>query len=422
VIGLSAKRRRRALRRREEALLRQRLRDLGLKIESSPVEPLVERLAEECRAAGITALSPVCYLSDEWGVPCGDPVIGVPFYLADERVKALAGDVVEGEDEEDALRYLRHEMGHAFNYAYRLHATPAWRKLFGSFARKYSEDYRPRPFDARFVRHLPGFYAQKHPDEDFAETFAVWLTPGSDWRERYRGTPAIRKLQYVDKIVRALGARPPRVCPSPHRDLPVERLAHTLGEHIHRAKGRRARIPASFDGDLRDVFPGWGPTRAADLIWRHEATIVREVARWTGARDGAIRSVIEHLAARAEDLELRGRPAEEARELASIVALTTTLATSFAREGQFVPPVERSRSRRPKAEVLEEAGASFPARTRRPAGKERPRSRAVAAEPGDRPSCGRGRKPPRPRSRSRPRKAVAKRRPLALARRRRSRG
>jgi hypothetical protein len=84
--------------------------------------------------------------------------------------------------------YLRHEAGHAFNYAYRLYQTPEWRELFGPFNRPYRERYRPIPFDRNFVRHIEGWYAQKHPDEDFAETFAVWLTPGSRWRVRYRGS------------------------------------------------------------------------------------------------------------------------------------------------------------------------------------------------------------------------------------------
>ena len=37
--------------------------------------------------------------------------------------------------------------------------------------------------DPEFV----GAYAASHPEEDFAETFAVWLTPRSNWRQSFPG-------------------------------------------------------------------------------------------------------------------------------------------------------------------------------------------------------------------------------------------
>ena len=49
-------------------------------------------------------------------------------------------------------------------------------------------------------------YAQKHPDEDWAETFAVWLE-GGPWRRRYRDWQvALAKLEYVDRDRRASSA------------------------------------------------------------------------------------------------------------------------------------------------------------------------------------------------------------------------
>ena len=35
--------------------------------------------------------------------------------------------------------------------------------------------------------HLDPWYAQSHPDEDFAETFAVWLTPEVQLEDALRG-------------------------------------------------------------------------------------------------------------------------------------------------------------------------------------------------------------------------------------------
>jgi len=137
-------------------------------------------------------------------------VIGVPFYLADPKLAELVRAVNDIEDEREILMYLRHEAGHAFNYAYELYKTKEWIELFGPFDRPYVETYAPIPFSRRFVRHVAGWYAQKHPDEDHAETFAVWLTPRSAWKKRYAGWPALKKLEYVDELMGEIaGRRPP---------------------------------------------------------------------------------------------------------------------------------------------------------------------------------------------------------------------
>src|SRR5438874_2580654 len=171
------------------ALLGRRISDLGLSIRGTFIEHLVDRLYEELAAKGL-ALRPPVYLSDEWGCPEGTPLIGVPFYLADPRLSRIeeevAGDV---ENERDIMRFLRHEAGHAFNYAYRLYDRADWRRLFGPYSRPYAERFRANPFSREYVRHILGWYAQKHPDEDFAETFAVWLTPGRNWEREYGSWP-----------------------------------------------------------------------------------------------------------------------------------------------------------------------------------------------------------------------------------------
>src|SRR5206468_1860446 len=158
------------------------------------------------------------YLSDEWGCPDGHPVIGIPFYLADPKLARLEREMNDLEDDREIMMYMRHEAGHAFNYAYRLFATPEWRRLFGPFNRRYRDHYRPVPFSRKHVRHIAGWYAQKHPDEDFAETFAVWLTPRSGWRRKYRSWPAFRKLRYVDLAARRVREQ-------------VERIVRTCREH-----------------------------------------------------------------------------------------------------------------------------------------------------------------------------------------------
>src|SRR5688572_16769111 len=187
-----------------EELLGQRISDLGLDIKGTRVEQLVDQLYSELAVKGLSFRPPV-YLSDEWGCPDGTPLIGVPFYLADPRLERIESEMSLGvEDDQEAMRYLRHEAGHAFNYAFQFHTRPEWQQLFGSFGRPYRERYRANPFSRAHVRHILGWYAQKHPDEDFAETFAVWLTPDSDWRNEYAGWPALRKLEYVDAVMREI--------------------------------------------------------------------------------------------------------------------------------------------------------------------------------------------------------------------------
>ena len=176
---------------KDEELLNVRICDLGVRIEGSELEKRVREFQEELAARGVT-FRPECYLGDEWFSPEGVPAIAIPFYLAHPRLKSLEMHQmleVEGGTAESCQMLLRHECGHAIDHAYRFSSRKDWRGIFGSPDAEYTpETYKPHPYSRGFVRHLPNWYAQSHPDEDFAETFAVWLgaTP-DDWRQRYRG-------------------------------------------------------------------------------------------------------------------------------------------------------------------------------------------------------------------------------------------
>ena len=187
-----------------KSLLGERISRLGLKLEGSPMQGYVADLYRELEAKGLKRFRPPTYFTDEWGCPSEEPIIGIPFYLADANLSRLEKEFDDLEDVREIRMYLRHEAGHAFNYAYKLFETPEWRERFGPFNRPYRDRYRPIPFHRGFVRHMEGWYAQKHPDEDFAETFAVWLTPRSRWRQRYKGWPALDKLRYVDRVAHSL--------------------------------------------------------------------------------------------------------------------------------------------------------------------------------------------------------------------------
>lgn len=316
-----------------EALLGRRIAELGLRIEGSPVQALGEELYRELDARGLVFKPPV-YLSNEWGCPDGVPLIGVPFYLADRRLARLEEEyAVEVEGEEDAIRFLRHEAGHAFNYAYRLYDRPEWRRVFGPYSRPYRERFRVDPYSRSYVRHLPGWYAQKHPDEDFAETFAVWLTPGLDWRARYRGWPALAKLEYVDGVMREIGRTPPPVQAEPAPDhLPVEAMQYTVGEHYAYYDERLPADADVFDADLQNIFAAAehapAAERAADFLRSHRRELVRRIAYWTGEPTTVVRALIDQLTerARAHDLRVHGL---EASTLIELTAFGTAVIMNY---------------------------------------------------------------------------------------------
>jgi hypothetical protein len=327
----------------EPEILTRRVNELGLRLEGTVLEVLLRELEYELLAKGIRKVKPRAYLTDEWGCPEGIPIIGIPYYLADERLKRATKEIVEGENESEILKYLRHEMGHVFNYAYRLFAREDWTATFGSYARPYLENYRPQPFSRDYVRHIAGWYAQKHPDEDWSETFAIWLTPTSDWKNRY-GAGALKKLEYCDRICAELGGADP-VVPQPGGPAPddgsVDQLTYTVGEYIELFREPRVDVPPLFDGDLKDLFDG-RPERkdalpASEFLARRKRTLVKRVVHWTGVGEGAVGSLVEHLIERAAALGLVAEKRRTARRWIDIVAYVTTLCMNHLYVGAFIP-------------------------------------------------------------------------------------
>ncbi len=327
------------------------IRDLGLTLAGSSLEPILGEFAGELERAGLRKIRPRFYLSTEWGVPEGTVAIAIPFYLARPDLTALHAHHVghvEGIGRADILRYLRHEMGHVVNYGYELFADPEWAGLFGPISAPYREDYRPEPFSRRHVRHLPGWYAQKHPDEDWSETFAVWMTPGLDWRAEYADWPvALAKLQYCDRTMTALGDRDPVVTAN-DLDEDVGDLDYSL-DHFYRGLAQAEEpYPVALDSALRAVFedlddlrehadPGQPHALASALIPRMEGNLARSVYQWTGHFPERTRSLVRHLAHRAEILVLLYPEAGEARAVIALTTLVTALATNFVRENRYLP-------------------------------------------------------------------------------------
>jgi hypothetical protein len=318
------------------------IRDLGLKLEGSPVERFVDQLYRELDAKGLTKFRPACYLTDEWGCPSGEPVIGIPFYLAHAALAELEKETHDLEDAREIMMYLRHEAGHAFTYAYRLHNSPEWKRVFGPFRRPYRDNYRPAPFSRDYVRHLPGWYAQKHPDEDFAETFAVWLTPRSNWRKRYRGWNALEKLRYLDRLAREVGRSDP-----PRRrgqiDITVDEMESTVAEFYHQAAREEVAVTElAPDTDLRDIFRVSKRRKQArpaqEFLRQHRKAVIDKVAQWTGAQRPLIKALVATMEDRAGKLDLHADQSRQAEHLAELTAYTTALVMTYVTKGKFIQP------------------------------------------------------------------------------------
>jgi putative zinc-binding metallo-peptidase len=290
--------------RSDEDLLKVRICDLGLRIKrGSELDARIRQLYRELDQKGL-AIRPTCYLADEWLSPDGQAAIGIPFFLAHPRLRALENRMmfeVEGGTPSWCMRLLRHEAGHAVDHAYAVSRREDWKDVFGSRRLRYNPYfYEVDPGSRRYVRNVPDYYAQSHPYEDFAETFAVWLNPNSRWRTRYAGWPALRKLRYVNRVAREIRDR--RV---PRKPVVLHSEARTSESTLGRYYARKFRVHRVSDlsfalKDLRTIFRRSRSVDpkdpASDFIRRHKRHIVESVAEWSGARASKVSRVVATLA------------------------------------------------------------------------------------------------------------------------------
>jgi hypothetical protein len=322
------------------------IRDMRLTIAGTRLEPIITEFRTELERAGIRRVRPHFYLSTEWGVPFGTVSVAIPFYLARADLVKLHAEItshVEGQSRPDILRYLRHEMGHVVNYAYRLYERADWVQHFGAMTQPYIEEYRPAPFSRRYVRHLPGWYAQKHPDEDWAETFAVWLTPDREWRAEYAGWPtALAKLEFCARLMTELNERDPLVS-TIDSDEEVGELTATLEQFYGSSKAAELEQLPGLDGALRAIFEDSGGEAkpqglpAAALIRRIERDLPANVYQWTGHFPERTRRLVRHLATRAEQLHAVYPEEQERSVTVALTALVTALAMNYTYHGSYFP-------------------------------------------------------------------------------------
>ncbi len=322
----------------DERLLDLRLCDLRLTVEESAAAEPIRRLQEELTARGLL-FRPHFWLSDEWFTPDGVPGIAIPFYLAHPRLMRLELAQmleVEGGTPDWCLRILRHEAGHALDNAYRLRRRRDRQAIFGSSTQPYPTFYKPKPYSQNYVLHLDMWYAQSHPDEDFAETFAVWLNPDSQWRDRYADWPALKKLEYVDRVLGALaGARPSVTTKQRVDSLP--RLRRTLREHYARKREHYGTPhPAIYDRDLRRIFSDSPAHRAnptaVQFLARIRQEVRREVAGWTGEYQYTIDRVFEDILSRCREQQLR-LAVPEAKAKLDVTLLLTVQTMNYLHGG-----------------------------------------------------------------------------------------
>jgi len=331
----------------EEELLRLRVCELPLNLEGTWLEECVKELYQELEDKGFH-FKPPCYLADEWLTPDKEPVVGVPFFLAHPALIRLEKKMVldaEGSTRSWCMKLLRHEAGHALNYAYKLYRRKKWQKIFGQFSKEYDETYRFRPYSRNFVRHLEDYYAQYHPDEDFAETFAVWLTPNLKWRAQYKGWKAIEKLNYVDELMSEIKDKEPLVKKG-KKYWEASRMRITLKNFYKKKRHSYMEdFPDFHDSNLRKIFVFIEPPErsyskknkeilAANTIRRYKKDILNNVAKWTGEKKYVINDLLDTIIQRCKALGLLSGESESLAVL-RISTYITALVMNYLYTGGF---------------------------------------------------------------------------------------
>src|SRR6266480_4944857 len=351
----------------DQDLLERRISKLGLRLEGTALEPLIKQLYDELSAKGLV-FHPPCHIGDEWFVPVGIPAIFVPFFLVHDRLRALERTMmleveggtkewfmklirheaahaynyayqimleVEGGTKEWFMKLIRHEAAHAYNYAYQIPRKKRWQQVFGRTSREETPDtYRPRPFSRSYVVNLDDWYAQSHPDEDFAETFAVWLTPGLNWRTRYAGWKALQKLEYVDELMRSLAGKLP-VHVAGYRVADYDCLNLKLKTYYARKrKLYEDTYPNFYDTDLRQLFSAPAGLKASSYLRLRRRRLLNAVCLWTNEKKYRVNELLTRLIDRCDHLGLHLHNDDPQQDF-RVSAFITTLVMNYLFTGKF---------------------------------------------------------------------------------------
>jgi len=326
----------------DDELLDLRFCDLGVKIEGTPLEQRIDQLGRELEAKRLD-FRPHFWLSQEWFTPDGVPGIAIPFYLADSRLMKLEEKQmleVEGGTPDWCMRILRHETGHAIDNAYRLRRRQCYRRMFGNVSAPYPDSYSPRPYSRSYVINIDLWYAQSHPVEDFAETFAVWMKPRSRWRQTYSGWPALKKLHLVNELMAKVREERQAVRSRRHEE-PLRLLKMTLREHYDQKRNHYGLdYYDTYDHELLRLFTADSEApktpSAATFLRRARKRLRRDVSEWTGHFQYTIDQVLEEMIGRCQELNLRIDRDPDEVERDALVVLTMHTMNHIQDEGHKV--------------------------------------------------------------------------------------
>ncbi len=326
----------------DEQLLDLRLKDLSLTIEGTPLERRIARLYQELNEKNLI-FRPHFWLSREWFAPEDSPGVAIPFYLAHPRLMTLERREVfevEGGNEASCMKLLRHETGHAIDTAYELFRRKKYRSIFGPASREYPTHYTPKPYSNKYVLHLDLWYAQVHPVEDFAETFAVWMSGERRWRNRYKGWPALKKLEYVNELMEEIASQKPRNRARKKVE-PLSGCSMTLREHYQLKRERYGLDNKGFyDQELMRLFPEIpyeGSVTAASFLRRHRRVLRTLVSKWTGQQAFIIDQIIQELIERSRQLKLRASSDSESQLLDVLSMVSVQVTNSLLSDRRSIP-------------------------------------------------------------------------------------
>jgi len=330
----------------DKELLSTRFCDLPIRLQGTPVEHRARKVFSELQGRHIR-VRPSIWLSEEWFNPDGTVGFAIPFYLAHPRLIRLERRLMleaEGASEGEALRILRHETGHAIDEAFQFYRRPEYTTVFGSPKRRYPSSYAVKPHSRRYVVHLNAWYAQAHPVEDFAETFATWLRPKRQWRRQYRDWPAIEKLEAVDEWLKEWRDKPPLIS-NRRAEGQLYKNERTLSEHYEEKRAfYGVDASAKFDSELRRIFVGSnGPARtngwlppATSILRTIRSPVRKELARPLGVPAYTVDQVLRQLIQRARALNLRhARPTP--RTIDEVVKLVSRATIEALKDAPRLP-------------------------------------------------------------------------------------
>jgi hypothetical protein len=340
-------------------LLTTTLNRLDIPLEKSPIlYPALQTVKGDMERMRLRKIKPFFYLSTGYGTIEGTTNICLGFYDYDDRYRALNKEFRGWNyTYEEVVATIRHEVGHAFAYAYKLYRVPEFREVFnvhGNYFRTYPLTERyinyVNPWSRDYVNPSGDHYAQKHPDDDFAETFMVWLTPRLNWRKKWRNYPgALRKLEYVDQVVKEYRGQEPLFDNTPYEYEGMDTYKMTLAQFF---KGRptyyRKQATGFVDSDLKYIFRERpklltdkklerGYLHADNFLRKNQRVIATRVSQWVGVEQVVVDDLIVKCRNRADDLDLWIKLEDQEKKLVEFTTYVSARCAYYYVWGTYFP-------------------------------------------------------------------------------------